>query len=193
MGDYWNDSGWYEQQRDSYFKEKAEREQEAVRYQEMQAEQRAWDASRANPERENNRIVGDWPTTREGRPSDGLSRGSSGNPSAGETGSFWIAPIVEVLIVGLGVYFHLLVETLLLVNLTIGAFSLVILSLLAFGGKAKKLVWLAWIPTIGIGYLVYKGSLPNGDFMLWLAIMGAAFTIYSVYRLVSKPGRPKKR
>lgn len=143
------------------------------------------------------------------------------------TGPFWIAPIAEVLIVGLGVYLHLLVEALLLVNVTIGAFSLVILSLLTFSRKARKergpdqyrpkqrnfqrredgpkqrnfhpspspaksrkgawrgLVWLAWLPTLGIGYLVYKGSLPNGDFMLWLAIMGAAFTIYSMYRLIS--------
>lgn len=100
-------------------------------------------------------------------------------------GGLWIAPIVEVLIVGLGIFLHLWVEALLLVNVAIGAIGIVILSLLAFGGNAKKSVWLTWIPTVGIGFLVAKGSLPSGDFLLWLAIMGAVVTVYSVYRLMT--------
>src|SRR5450631_1653002 len=54
------------------------------------------------------------------------------------TGPFGVAPIVEVLIVGLGIYLHLLVEALLLVNVAIGAFSLIILSLLTFSHTAKE-------------------------------------------------------
>lgn len=106
-------------------------------------------------------------------------------PETAGSGTFWIVLLAQVLIVGLGIYLHLWIEALLLVNVVIGALSLVILSLLAFGGNAKKWVWLLWVPTVVIGYLVYKGSLPNGDFLFWLAVLGGGFTVYSIYRIIS--------
>lgn len=101
-------------------------------------------------------------------------------------GWLWIAPIAEVLIVGLGIFFHLLVEALLLVNIAIGAVSLVILSVLALTGKAKKTLWLVLVVlTAGIGYITAKGYAASGTFVFWIAVVGAAFTIYSVYRLAT--------
>lgn len=100
-------------------------------------------------------------------------------PSAqlsGRIKPLWVAPVLTAILVGLGIYFHLLVESLLLS----GTIDFIFLSVSMLVERAKKPALLIWLPTVGIICLVIAGYLPSGDLMAWMAAIGLVFAIYSL-------------